>query len=228
MFCEVTRNTELINTGPLFLWDVQRPFPASSGLSIFIYQRITLLAVCFWKIIVYLYCWFINIELSQQHYKLIFKQSLPNTCIFSYGTSCPLALRNTRRHFSTTRGGHFKQWNHQKKHKCAKKHGTIDCLDYEGWNWKAEHHPARPGWERARHWPPSATSTDLGIIDTFQWVGRYTNMWIMRGNSEGLWIMRIHGIYARSHTHKCIVLCVLVLFIMWCKTTYCATELFKI
>ena len=46
----------------------------------------------------------------------------PNTCIFSMRHIADfLASRNTKQHFSTMLGGHFKQWNyHQKTQKCEK------------------------------------------------------------------------------------------------------------
>lgn len=40
-------------------------------------------------------------------------------------------LRNSRQHFSTTLGGHFRQWNHQKKkaQKCKRKCGTKQTVE---------------------------------------------------------------------------------------------------
>lgn len=41
-----------------------------------------------------------------------------------------LAFRNTRQHFSTTLGGHFKQQSHQQKTQKCEKHGTKRTFVY--------------------------------------------------------------------------------------------------
>lgn len=138
----------------------------------------------------YIFILFINIELiaSSFNHSFLNKAYLFSKLIFPIRAHHGLlAFSNTIHHFSTTLGGHCKQWCHPKQSTKCKKHGTsrlFKCIKELKQEDRAS--PSLTSAENVGMWwlkfsllwasLRSATSIDCGVV------GRHTNMNLSNDN----------------------------------------------